>query len=421
MLMHRLRKTGCALVFFALPLGVQAAKPAADSPGVTLPELLLWAEQHNPELTAMQHETAAAEARIQPAGALPDPMFSVEWRDIPNDGFTLAPAQVGSMKYTVAQTFPLGGKREAKRRGAEAEAEKAQRQRSALSASLRAKITAAFIQRYLARQNEILLKEELMFLREVERIAQIRHANGLTPQQDALKAQIEQTTLKADLVMAATEQRQTQAKLNALLGRPATAPLAEPQTLPPLPKPAALADAVERALSVNPELQTQAAAITAAQQNQRLVQANRYPDLTVSVSPVQVGNRLENWELMLSVNIPLQQSSRRSQEREAAEMVSAAQLRQDALANQVQGDLQEQLAALDAAREQETLIRTSLTPQAELTFQAALASYQAGRVDFTTLLDAQRQMRRARFGQLKALLEQHLRLAEIERLIGAPL
>ncbi len=419
--MHSLRKAGCALALLVLPLGGHAAKPAADSPGATLPELLVWAEQHNPELAAMQHEAEAADARIQPAGALPDPMFSVEWRDIPNDSFTLAPSQVGSMKYTVAQTFPLGGKRKSKQRVAEAEAEKARWQRSTLSAALQAKLTTAFVQRYQAYQNEMLLKEELMFLREVERVAQIRHANGLTPQQDALKAQIEQTTLKADLIAAATEQRQASAKLNALLGRPANAPLAEPKALPPLPKPAALADAADRALGTNPELLAQAAAITAAQQNQRLVRANRYPDLTVSVSPIQVGDRLADWEIMLSVNIPLQQTSRRAQEREAAELASAAQLRQDAMANQVQGDLQEQLAGLDAARQQETLIRTSLLPQAELTFQAALASYQTGRVDFTTLLDAQRQMRRARFDQLKALLEQHLRLAEIERLVGAPL
>lgn len=419
--MHGLRKTGCALVLLILPLGGHAAKPAADAPGATLSELLLWAEQHNPELAAMQHEAAAAEARIQPAGALPDPTFSVEWRDIPNDDFTLAPSRVGSMKYTVAQAFPLGGKLESKQRVAEAEAEKAHRQRSTLSVALRAKLATAFIQRYQARQNEVLLKEELMFLREVERVAQIRHANGLTPQQDALKAQIEQTTLKADLVIAATEQRQASAKLNALLGRPANAPLAEPNGLPSLPKPAALVNAADRALGANPELLAQAAAITAAQQNQRLVRANRYPDLTVSVSPIQVGDRLADWEIMLSVNIPLQQTSRRAQEREAAEMASAAQLRQDAMANQVQGDLQEQLAGLDAARQQETLIRTSLLPQAELTFQAALASYQTGRVDFTTLLDAQRQMRRARFDQLKALLEQYLRLAEIERLVGAPL
>lgn len=231
--MHSLRKAGCALALLVLPLGGHAAKPAADSPGATLPELLVWAEQHNPELAAMQHEAEAADARIQPAGALPDPMFSVEWRDIPNDSFSLAPSQVGSMKYTVAQTFPLGGKRKSKQRVAEAEAEKARWQRSTLSAALQAKLTTAFVQRYQAYQNEMLLKEELMFLREVERVAQIRHANGLTPQQDALKAQIEQTTLKADLVAAATEQRQASAKLNALLGRPANAPLAEPNALPP--------------------------------------------------------------------------------------------------------------------------------------------------------------------------------------------
>ncbi|HRZ05987.1 MAG TPA: TolC family protein [Candidatus Competibacteraceae bacterium] len=420
--MHDLRKTGCALALLVLSMGVQAAKPVADLPGATLPELLIWAEQHHPELTAMQHDVEAAEARIQPAGALPDPMFSVEWRDIPNDSdFTLAPSRVGSMKYTVAQTLPLGGKLKSKQRVAEAEVEKAHRQRLTLSTTLRAKIATAFIQRYQAQQNEVLLKEELMFLREVEQVAQIRHANGLTPQQDALKAQIEQTTLKADLIMAVTEQQQARAKLNALLGRPANAPLAEPKALPPLLTPAALADLESRMLGTNPELLTQSATITAAQNTQDLVKANRYPDLTVSVSPIQVGNRLTDWEIMLSVNIPLQQTSRRSQEREAAAMLSAAQIRQDAIANQLQGDLQEQLAGLDAARQQETLIRTRLLPQAELTFQAALASYQTGRVDFTTLLDAQRQMRRARFGQLKALLEQYLRFAEIERLVGAPL
>ncbi len=146
--MHSLRKTGCALAFLVLPLGVQAAKPAADLPGATLPELLAWAKQHNPELAAMQHEAEAAEARIQQAGALPDPMFSVEWRDIPNDSdFTLAPSRVGSMKYTVAQTLPLGGKLKSKQQVAEAEAEKARRQRSALSAALRAKLATAFIQR----------------------------------------------------------------------------------------------------------------------------------------------------------------------------------------------------------------------------------------------------------------------------------
>jgi outer membrane protein TolC len=57
-------------------------------------------------------------------------------------------------------------------------------------------------------------------------------------------------------------------------------------------------------------------------------------------------------------------------------------------------------------------------PQAELTFQAALAGYENGKVDFATLLDAQRQIRNAKQNVIKAQAEQQARLAEIERLVG---
>ncbi len=57
----------------------------------------------------------------------------------------------------------------------------------------------------------------------------------------------------------------------------------------------------------------------------------------------------------------------------------------------------------------------------QLTFESALASYQTGRVDFTTLLDAQRQIRRTQLDLLKIELEQQMRLAEIERIVGEDL
>jgi outer membrane protein TolC len=53
--------------------------------------------------------------------------------------------------------------------------------------------------------------------------------------------------------------------------------------------------------------------------------------------------------------------------------------------------------------------------------ESALASYRTGRVDFSTLLDAQRQMRRTRLDLLKIELEQQMRLAEIERIVGEEL
>ena len=56
-----------------------------------------------------------------------------------------------------------------------------------------------------------------------------------------------------------------------------------------------------------------------------------------------------------------------------------------------------------------------------LTFKSALAGYENGKVDFATLLDAQRQIRNAKAALLRAQASQQIRLADIERLIGEDL
>jgi outer membrane protein TolC len=102
-------------------------------------------------------------------------------------------------------------------------------------------------------------------------------------------------------------------------------------------------------------------------------------------------------------------------------MLDAARSRKEAAANQLQSDLGENLALIDAARRTEGLIEASLLPQAELAFQAALAGYETGKVDFATVLDSQRQIRRTKLDLIKTRAEQQMRLADIERLIGEDL
>jgi len=124
---------------------------------------------------------------------------------------------------------------------------------------------------------------------------------------------------------------------------------------------------------------------------------------------------------MIELNMPLQQDARRAQERESEAMLSAARARAEASANQVIAELSENLAGIEAARRSEMLTVSSLLPQAELTFRAALAGYENGKIDFATLLDAQRQIRQAKLSRIKAQVEAQLRLAEIERLLGEEL
>ena len=79
-------------------------------------------------------------------------------------------------------------------------------------------------------------------------------------------------------------------------------------------------------------------------------------------------------------------------------MLSAARSRKESAFNRLTGELFENLSGLEAAQRIEILTTTSLLPQAEATLQAALAGYENGKVDFATLLDAQRQIRNSQAG-----------------------
>jgi outer membrane protein TolC len=417
-----------ALLFsLALGLSPACAEPATQAPGASIESLLAVARRENPEYAVTRFEAEAAAERVYPAGALPDPTLRTELQNITNDGSNanpnVLPSRVGSTKYTVIQPLPFWGKRDLKRETAEAEANQARGRSEASWAELSARIKTTYAQLYQAFHNEALTREIAALLKGLESITRTRYANGLIPQQDAIRVQLEQTGLQGELVVWETERHHLQSRLNALLRRPAHAPLAEPQRLRPLPPAARLDYATldQRLQARNPLLFAETARVTAAEKSRELAYRNRYPDFSVGVSPIQTGSRVNQWDLMVEINIPLQQESRRSQEREAQSMLSAAQSRQQATQNQLQADLAENIAALDAAQRIEKLVRGSLLPQAQMTFEAALAAYENGKVDFATLLDAQRQIRKARLDELKAQTDAQVRLAEIERLLGEDL
>jgi outer membrane protein, heavy metal efflux system len=286
-----------------------------------------------------------------------------------------------------------------------------------------AKIKTAHAQLYAATRTEALTREIILILARLEGIAEARYAGGLVPQQDAIRAQVERTTMQGELIAVQSEQRQLRARLNALLARPGDAPLEPPREPAPLPA----AERMQRPTLVarledgNPQLATERARVAAAERTRELTYRNRYPDVTVGISPIQMGSRINEWELMLEVSIPLQQGTRRAQEAESSAMVVAARSRVRAVTNQATQELDEHLAAYDAARRVEELNTSALLPQSTLTLRSATAGYETGRVDFATLLDAQRQIRKAQQDALKAAAEARFRVAEIERLIGEDL
>ncbi len=432
--------------FYALSLLLIASAAFADAsrmPGSSVESLLELGRLQNPELATLRYEALAAEERVYPAGAFPDPVISRElevftFTDAPDSTGghgTVSPSGAtqlggGSYKLRFVQSIPFWGKRDLRREVAAAQADAARGRTDTTWNDLAARIKSAYVQYYVIARTEALMREILDILIHLERTAQARYLSGLAPQQDAILAQAEQTTTRTELVGIETERRNWQYRLNALLKRPPNSPLADPERLRPIPAAAKLDYSVlaERLKAKNPQLFVDDAGIAAAEKSRELTYRNRWPDGALGLTVIQktrkpFGNRDDYVQpgVFLEVQIPLQQFRRRSEEREAEARLAAAKERKEATENQLGADLAQSLATLDGSMRTQQLLETSLVPQTELSFRSAQSGYETGRMNFGMLLDAQRQIRKAKVALLKAEAETQVRLADIERLVGEDL
>ena len=202
--------------------------------GASLESLLEYARA-NPEFAAMRYEADAASERVYPAGAFADPLFRMELQNITNAG-TDAPPSLNPSK--VGSTLPFWGKRDLRRDVAAADAEQATARATVVWTELAARIKTVYARLYLVAQNEDLTREILGLLERLEAIAQVRYAGGLAAQQDVIRAQVERTSMRGELLTLEGEERGLRAAVNSLLARRADAPLVLPERLRAVPAPA---------------------------------------------------------------------------------------------------------------------------------------------------------------------------------------
>jgi len=402
-----------AATLWALALTATAAEPV---PGRTVESVRAWLIEQSPELRVLGLEAEAAQARIHPAGALPDPSASVIFRG-PDAPWRRADGG-REIDYALRQRFPLWGKRELARTAARHEALAANLDRGAAARDLMAEAEAAYVRYWHADEAVAVLDRRIALLRQIEEMAGVRYALGRAAQQDAIRAQVEQTTLLRERIERIAAKNEAIAQLNALLGREANAPLAPPAEIPALHVLSSELSAALEDVDMHPAVQAQREIAEAAKANSMLQRRNRFPDITLGVGAMQVGSGVESTELMLEVEIPFQQRARREREREARLLHDAALVRANQAQRVLQGRGASAWAQWQSARERRQLIENRLMPQADATYQSALASYQVGEVDFSTLLEALNEWQGADLARVDALRDELTGAAAVRAVEG---
>ncbi len=406
---------------FEVPGAADAAQRAADDHDLSAPALERAAFvravlDRNPSIESARQAWRSAAARVREAGALEDPMVTVDAAPL-----TLAAKTRFAWDVALSQKVPWPGKLALDEAIAGAEADAARSDLEAARRDLALTAALLFDQYFVSARSIGVNAHHVDLMRGMRAAAAAQLETGHGGAQDPLQAEFELAHMEHDTVTLASQRDVIVAQMNELLHRSPDAPLPPP----PPALPAAPADVrdtahLEReAAERRPEI---AAARTRARAEQaRADRAAResYPDVTLSTAYNAMWDVPgQRWTVGLSFNLPVQLGRRAGAVDEAratrARFESDAAGLTDAARTQVFVALKE----LEEAEHVLRLYEQRLVPVARDEVDAARAAYAASQSPFIALVDAERNLRSVELEKEKASADLDGRVAALDHALG---
>lgn len=392
-----------------------------------LAEAVQEAVEKNPEIQLLRQRLQIVSARAKQAPFLEDPEIAIQLGGVPfSQPTNLDRAFTNSIG--IRQKLPFFGKLGLKEKIALQEAKIVEQELRAKEREVVSKVKMAYADLFMAQKSIEILREQAEILRSLIRATEARYQVGRVTQQDVFKALLEQSELMNQLIVAEAERNTNEVRINALMNRSPQTPIEVPTDLAvgdPALSPSSLEDL---ALANRPELKGAQEDIERTERMYELADRNRkFPDFMVGWDYWRMPTddiAKNRYAGMVNITIPFSPWTIGRRNYEIEETLAenrAAKASRDAIKNMTLRELGESQAKLQAARRSVALFREGLLSQAELSFRAALSAYQAGRVEFAALLEAQRALREARMGYFKTLVSLMQNLADLERAVGKEL
>jgi cobalt-zinc-cadmium efflux system outer membrane protein len=416
-------RTRITYALLAAALAGLPAQAQAPADTLTLHAVYAAAAARNPMLRAERSRADAVAAMRHSAALPPDPQVQVGAMNLSLPGLRADMPASMAPSIQLMQMVPTGGKLALAGRIAGADAAMARAGADEAGWMVRGRAAMAFYDVWMADRQLAVMRETAALLRTYESVARSMYGAGTGRQADVLRAGVEVSRMDADIARMQAMRAAAAARLNAVLGQPANAP-GPAVAFAPLPAEVPPADTLRAwALADRPLLLRQRLAVGRARDQARLAGREIWPDVSVGV---QYGQRSDPemgtermGSVMLGFTVPVFARRRQyAMRREAAAMEQMAGAELEDAAVQVDARIGELLAELERARTLLRLYRTEVLPRAEAAVESALASYQAGAVDFMALADARMAVNRYRQERLALLAEYGTALAELEMTAG---
>ena len=384
------------------------------------------AVEKNPEIQFLRQRLEAVSARAKQAPYLEDPEINFQLGGVPLANPTNFNGS-DTNSIGIRQKLPFFGKLGLKEKIAQQDVRVMEQELRAKEREIISMVKMAYADLFMAQKAGEILREQLEIMGTIIRATEARYQVGRVTQQDVFKALLEQSEIMNQLIGVEAEGSAAQAKLNSAMYRSPRSPVQLPADLATPSVDLNFPGLDTLALANRPQLKSAEAEIVRGERIYELADRNRkFPDFMVGWDYMRMPMEMkkDRYGAMVNITIPLSPWTigRRNHEvDESLDEIRAAKANRDAMRNLTVREVAESQAKAQAARRSMTLFNEGLLTQAELSFRSAMAAYQTGRVEFVTLLEAQRALREARMGYYKATVALVQNLSDLERIVGKEL
>ena len=428
----------CALLYAGSPIAAEPAGrdavaaaegEAARVATTTDPRALYVADvvAGNPEIKADRNEVEAARQRVQPAGALEDPMLEAGVINAPVSSLSFRREDMTMKMLGLSQKLPYPGKRDLKTAVAARDAESVALAYEETVNRVVRDATVAYADFALVLDSIAISRKTRTALKDYLQIAKARYAVGQGNQSDVFKAQTALSKISADLARLARDQIAGEAELARLAG--GTSPRGEvlPRHLELRERSLDLGALMERVRSGRPQLMALSKLIERGTKEIELARKEFYPDFDVRFqfgqrdSASDGASRDDMVSLTVGVNLPIWRERKlMPRVAEATAMRDRAIDERHAEEDESIATLRKQVATAMQSLTSARLYERELLPAAELAVASSLASYKVSRTDFLTLLDSQMAKLEHELAYVALVADYDKALAEIDLLTGTP-
>jgi cobalt-zinc-cadmium efflux system outer membrane protein len=378
--------------------------------GILSPDQLLGeVYKKNAELASSQAQVEVEKALVSKSYFLNDPTFGIMKESRAGEKMEFLTVTQEIMFPT--KYFSMGAAQKARARAAQSQFELKRLE-------VRAKTFNLYYGFYSAQRILSLLEAQRETLKEIARIAESRRATGAVPQQDEMKAHVEQTMIENEILMQKQDVADMAAELAAVINQESVDEIILPKEDFKPPQMKFSRDEIYKlSLEKSKVIGVEQAMYDEAVEEKSVAKMTYLPDIMLNYK-----KGMSDYSFEIGFTIPLWFFTKQTSDVSAASArLFAAEKRLEQEKRNTKSEVRALANKVETFAKLIKIFEGALIPQSASALNSSRAAYTAGRVGFQELLDAERSLYAVRIEYYKNFTKYIEAISMLEKVMGMSL